>query len=176
MNFLFDGEFYSNAILILFQHLRVKRIFCVFRLGYLKFALASVEWRSLHHTPKRDAAKTYIILLPSQMIRSTILLVLLSLVAQRGSAVYGYSTLSSIWSPTTLHQQRASYFVGRDVLSPSSSLQRRSASSMIEMKKGKANLPSHMRSQYKRSQEMEAYRQQMMESQVSISAFRTLLI
>jgi hypothetical protein len=49
-------------------------------------------------------------------------------------------------------------------------LQRRSASSMIEMKKGKANLPSHMRSQYKRSQEMEAYRQQMMESQVSKSA------
>ncbi len=35
------------------------------------------------------------------------------------------------------------------------------------MKKGKANLPSHMRSQYKRSQEMEAYRQQMIESQVS---------
>jgi hypothetical protein len=54
-------------------------------------------------------------------------------------------------------------------------LQRRSASSMIEMKKGKANLPSHMRSQYKRSQEMEAYRQQMMESQVSKSAYRTLL-
>jgi len=45
---------------------------------------------------------------------------------------------------------------------------------MIEMKKGKANLPSHMRSQYKRSQEMEAYRQQMMESQVS-KRYRILL-
>ena len=99
------------------------------------------------------------------MIRSTILaLLLVSLVAQRGG-VYGYSRM--VWSPT-LHQQRASYFVGRDVLSSSSSLPQRSASSssMIEMKKGKANLPSHMRSQYKRSQEMEAYRQQMMESQV----------
>ena len=106
------------------------------------------------------------------IVRSTILaLLLVSLVAQRGG-VYGYSR---IWPPT-LHQQRASYFVGRDVLSSSSSLPQRSASSssMIEMKKGKANLPSHMRSQYKRSQEMEAYRQQMMESQVS-KRYRILL-
>jgi hypothetical protein len=63
MNFLFDGEFYSNAILILFQHLRVKRIFSVFRLGYLKFALAvsrvafsssyteERRRKDLHHTP-----------------------------------------------------------------------------------------------------------------------------
>lgn len=103
---------------------------------------------------------------PYAMKRSTILALLL-VYAQRGG-VYGYSTLSSIWSPT-LHQQRASYFVGRVVLSSSSSPSQRSASSssMIEMKKGKANLPSHMRSQYKRSQEMEAYRQQMIESQVS---------
>ena len=33
------------------------------------------------------------------------------------------------------------------------------------MKKGKANVPPQMRQQYKRAQEMENYRQQMMESQ-----------
>ena len=32
------------------------------------------------------------------------------------------------------------------------------------MKKGKANIPSHMRSQYARAQEMEGMRKQMMES------------
>jgi len=67
--------------------------------------------------------------------------------------------------------QRASYFVGRDVLASAttSSATRAShaaasTSSIIEMKKGKANIPSHMRSQYARAQEMEGMRKQMMES------------
>ena len=97
---------------------------------------------------------------------STVLLLLLSVVSssRRNGVVVGYTLLPI--------QQRSSNFVGRDVLAspPSSSSSRRGGSgggANIEMKKGKANLPSHMRSQYKRSQEMEAYRQQMIESQVS---------
>ena len=105
----------------------------------------------------------------TMMHPSTVLLLLLSVVApssRRNAVVVGYTMLPI--------QQRSSNFVGRDVLasppSPSSSSSRRGGSgggANIEMKKGKANLPSHMRSQYKRSQEMEAYRQQMIESQVS---------
>ncbi|KAL3760710.1 hypothetical protein ACHAWU_000030 [Discostella pseudostelligera] len=62
--------------------------------------------------------------------------------------------------------QRASYFVGRDVLASATRASHAAAStsSIIEMKKGKANIPSHMRSQYARAQEMEGMRKQMMES------------
>jgi hypothetical protein len=76
---------------------------------------------------------------------------------------------------TSMLHQRSSHFVGRDVIAvspPSSSSSSggrhggKNGGMNIEMKKGKANLPSHMRSQYKRSQEMEAYRKQMIDSQV----------
>ena len=62
--------------------------------------------------------------------------------------------------------QRASYFVGRDVLASATRASHAAAStsSIIEMKKGKANIPSHMRSQYARAKEMEGMRKQMMES------------
>ena len=107
--------------------------------------------------------------------------------------VDGYHAPVALY-PNALHQ-RSSHFVGRDVLLPqipssadgsaisSSTVDtrgrrddggggdgggRRRRRMDVEMKKGKANLPSHMRSQYKRSQEMEAYRKQMIESQVSV--------
>ena len=102
---------------------------------------------------------------------STVLLLLLSVVSssrRNDGVAVGYTTMPII-------QQRSSDFAGRDVLAPSSSpsSSRRggggtTTKASIEMKKGKANLPSHMRSQYKRSQEMEAYRQQMIESQVRV--------
>lgn len=118
---------------------------------------------------------------PNMMRPSTVLLLLLlSLLDPRldddnnsRSAVSGYRhAMITVVSPPP--QQRSSTFVGRDVLASSSSSStstswgqnRHRSGTTIEMKKGKANLPSHMRSQYKRSQEMEAYRQQMMESQV----------
>lgn len=76
--------------------------------------------------------------------------------------------------------QRASYFVGRDVdvySSTKANANRRkstSAGKMIEMKKGKSNVSPQMRQQYKRAQEMEGYRKQMVDSQVR--CFRKVVI
>lgn len=61
--------------------------------------------------------------------------------------------------------QRASHFVGRDVRHAAPTASSSSPNALV-MKKGKANVPPQMRSQYKRAQEMESYRQQMIESQV----------
>ncbi len=67
----------------------------------------------------------------------------------------------------TVSPQRSSYFVGHGVYHTSSaaSSSRTTGSANLEMKKGKPNVPTNMRSQYKRAQEMESYRQQMMDSQ-----------
>ena len=66
----------------------------------------------------------------------------------------------------TVSPQRSSYFVGHGVYHTSSaSAAPSSRSATLEMKKGKPNVPSNMRSQYARAQEMESYRQQMMDSQ-----------
>ncbi len=104
------------------------------------------------------------------MLRSTIstttaamLLFAVVAISELMSSTSGYSIVPS------LTQQRASYFVGRDVLATSSSsvtkpTTRAACTTIIEMKKGKANIPSHMRSQYARAQEMEGMRKQMMES------------
>ncbi len=96
------------------------------------------------------------------MVRSTtttaaLLLFAVVAISEITSSVSGYSIVPS------LTQQRASYFVGRDVLASTSRGTTR-ACTTIEMKKGKANIPSHMRSQYARAQEMEGMRKQMMES------------
>jgi hypothetical protein len=64
----------------------------------------------------------------------------------------------------TVSPQRSSYFVGHGVYHTSSSASSRTTTN-LEMKKGKPNVPTNMRSQYKRAQEMENYRQQMMDSQ-----------
>eukprot|EP00574_Skeletonema_japonicum_P009927 CAMPEP_0201718156 /NCGR_PEP_ID=MMETSP0593-20130828/3722_1 /ASSEMBLY_ACC=CAM_ASM_000672 /TAXON_ID=267983 /ORGANISM="Skeletonema japonicum, Strain CCMP2506" /LENGTH=214 /DNA_ID=CAMNT_0048208375 /DNA_START=45 /DNA_END=689 /DNA_ORIENTATION=- len=64
--------------------------------------------------------------------------------------------------------QRSSHFVGHGVYhttSTTSTTTRTTNSATLEMKKGKPNVPSNMRSQYTRAQEMEGYRQQMMDSQ-----------
>lgn len=72
------------------------------------------------------------------------------------------------YSPSVL-PQRASGFVGRDVYhsSPSSTNCNNvnGARANLTMKKGKANVSPQMRQQYKRAQEMENYRKQMMDSQ-----------
>ncbi len=57
--------------------------------------------------------------------------------------------------------------MGRDVLALLLLSSRRGRTTNIKMKKGKANLPSHMRSQYKRLQEMEAYRKQKQDKQIA---------
>jgi hypothetical protein len=69
--------------------------------------------------------------------------------------------------------QRASYFVGRDVNIHNNNINRNSGSSgsTLEMKKGKPNVNPAMRQQYKRAQEMESYRKEMMESQVRREVF-----
>ena len=46
-----------------------------------------------------------------------------------------------------------------------------SSGSTLEMKKGKPNVNPAMRQQYKRAQEMESYRKEMMESQVRREVF-----
>ncbi len=61
--------------------------------------------------------------------------------------------------------QRSSHFVGHGVYHTSSRTTPSTRSATLEMKKGKPNVPSNMRSQYTRAQEMESYRQQMMDSQ-----------
>ncbi len=77
-----------------------------------------------------------------------------------------FAFLAGTISGYSVLPQRASYFVGRDVLAAAtaSTSSSPSAGASIEMKKGKANIPSHMRSQYARAQEMEGMRKQMMES------------
>lgn len=67
----------------------------------------------------------------------------------------------------TVLPQRSSHFVGQGVYHTSSSSSQRSTTSSanLEMKKGKPNVSPNMRSQYARAQEMESYRQQMMDSQ-----------
>jgi hypothetical protein len=78
---------------------------------------------------------------------------------------------SSTAAAYTVSPQRSSYFVGHSVYhttaaaAPQTSSSRVTSSSNLTMKKGKANVPPQMRSQYARAQEMENYRQQMMESQ-----------
>jgi hypothetical protein len=77
---------------------------------------------------------------------------------------------SSTAAAYTVSPQRSSYFVGHSVYhttaaAPQTSSSSRVTSSNLTMKKGKANVPPQMRSQYARAQEMENYRQQMMESQ-----------
>ena len=63
--------------------------------------------------------------------------------------------------------QSASSFAGRSVtVGAASTQQRHGTSATLEMKRGKSNVPPAMRNQYKKAQEMEAYRQQMMDSQV----------
>ncbi|KAL3804178.1 hypothetical protein HJC23_013697 [Cyclotella cryptica] len=77
------------------------------------------------------------------------------------------ATTSCVQAYTTLLPQRSSYFVGRSVQDTSSPAHRpnHGTSATLTMKKGKANLPPQMRSQYARAQEMESYRKQMIESQ-----------
>ena len=70
---------------------------------------------------------------------------------------------TSITCYTTL-PQRCSPFTGRsvyhEVIAP-----RTATKATLTMKKGKANVPPQMRSQYARAKEMEGYRKQMVESQ-----------
>ena len=78
-------------------------------------------------------------------------------------------TITQISSYTTVLPQRASYFVGRDVNVHNNNINNRNSGgsgSTLEMKKGKPNVNPAMRQQYKRAQEMESYRKEMMESQV----------
>ncbi|KAL7453966.1 hypothetical protein ACHAWC_007991 [Mediolabrus comicus] len=76
---------------------------------------------------------------------------------------------SSTAAAYTVSPQRSSYFVGHSVYHTTAAAPQTSSSrvtsSNLTMKKGKANVPPQMRSQYARAQEMENYRQQMMESQ-----------
>lgn len=63
--------------------------------------------------------------------------------------------------------QSSSYFAGRSVSHATTSNNNNGRSATLEMKKGKANVPPAMRQQYKRSQEMESYRKEMMDSQTA---------
>lgn len=85
------------------------------------------------------------------MIRSASTAIILTLLA----TIHSYSVLP----------QRSSHFVGRSVShnEPAAPINHRHAS--LTMKKGKANVPPQMRSQYARAQEMESYRRQMIEAQ-----------
>mmetsp|Transcript_29089 Transcript_29089/g.42769 ORF Transcript_29089/g.42769 Transcript_29089/m.42769 type:complete len:214 (+) Transcript_29089:87-728(+) len=66
----------------------------------------------------------------------------------------------------TVLPQRSSHFVGHGVYHTSATTaSTTSSSATIEMKKGKPNVSPNMRSQYARAQEMESYRQSMMDSQ-----------
>ena len=66
---------------------------------------------------------------------------------------------------TVVSPQRSSHFVGHGVYHTSATSRTTTNGATLEMKKGKPNVPSNMRSQYARAQEMESYRQQMMDSQ-----------
>ena len=68
--------------------------------------------------------------------------------------------------------QSSSYFAGRSVSHATPSNNSNGRSATLEMKKGKANVPPAMRQQYKRSQEMESYRKEMMDNQVRLSAWK----
>jgi len=66
----------------------------------------------------------------------------------------------------TVLPQRSSHFVGHGVYHTSATTSSTTSSSAtLEMKKGKPNVSPNMRSQYARAQEMESYRQSMMDSQ-----------
>mmetsp|Transcript_21967 Transcript_21967/g.28093 ORF Transcript_21967/g.28093 Transcript_21967/m.28093 type:complete len:214 (+) Transcript_21967:77-718(+) len=66
----------------------------------------------------------------------------------------------------TVLPQRSSHFVGHGVYHTSATTaSTTSSSATLEMKKGKPNVSPNMRSQYARAQEMESYRQSMMDSQ-----------
>mmetsp|Transcript_4520 Transcript_4520/g.9376 ORF Transcript_4520/g.9376 Transcript_4520/m.9376 type:complete len:216 (-) Transcript_4520:4-651(-) len=66
----------------------------------------------------------------------------------------------------TVLPQRSSHFVGHGVYHTSTTTaSTTSSSATLEMKKGKPNVSPNMRSQYARAQEMESYRQSMMDSQ-----------
>mmetsp|Transcript_12927 Transcript_12927/g.22083 ORF Transcript_12927/g.22083 Transcript_12927/m.22083 type:complete len:213 (+) Transcript_12927:88-726(+) len=65
----------------------------------------------------------------------------------------------------TVLPQRSSHFVGHGVYHTSATASTTSSSATLEMKKGKPNVSPNMRSQYARAQEMESYRQSMMDSQ-----------
>ncbi|KAL7515851.1 hypothetical protein ACHAWX_000925 [Stephanocyclus meneghinianus] len=80
------------------------------------------------------------------------------------------ATKSCVQAYSTLLPQRSSYFVGRSVqgtspINPAIHRGNHGTSATLTMKKGKANVPPQMRSQYARAQEMESYRKQMIESQ-----------
>lgn len=80
------------------------------------------------------------------------------------------ATQSCVQAYSTLLPQRSSYFVGRSVqgtspVNPAIHRGNHGTSATLTMKKGKANVPPQMRSQYARAQEMESYRKQMIESQ-----------
>ena len=76
------------------------------------------------------------------------------------------AALSTAVTSYTVLPQRASHFVGRDVSHRTPTNTENGARATLTMKKGKANVPPQMRQQYKRAQEMENYRQQMMDSQM----------
>ena len=76
-----------------------------------------------------------------------------------------FALLAGTTAAYTVSPQRSSHFVGHGVYHTTTTPSRTTARATLEMKKGKPNVPSQMRSQYARAQEMESYRQQMMDSQ-----------
>ena len=75
------------------------------------------------------------------------------------------TTLIQSYTTFTL-PQRSSYFVGSSVSHHDvSTVNNKATHATLTMKKGKANVPPQMRSQYTRAQEMESYRRQMVDSQ-----------
>ena len=76
------------------------------------------------------------------------------------------TTLIQSYTTLTL-PQRSSYFVGSSVHHHDvvGTVNNRASHAILTMKKGKANVPPQMRSQYARAQEMEGYRKQMVDSQ-----------
>ena len=75
------------------------------------------------------------------------------------------TTLIQSYTTFTL-PQRSSYFVGSSVSHHDvSTVNNKATHATLTMKKGKANVPPQLRSQYTRAQEMESYRRQMVDSQ-----------
>eukprot|EP00567_Pseudictyota_dubia_P007850 CAMPEP_0197453390 /NCGR_PEP_ID=MMETSP1175-20131217/34795_1 /TAXON_ID=1003142 /ORGANISM="Triceratium dubium, Strain CCMP147" /LENGTH=212 /DNA_ID=CAMNT_0042986667 /DNA_START=105 /DNA_END=743 /DNA_ORIENTATION=+ len=83
----------------------------------------------------------------------------------RLSAILLASVLLASTDAYTAAPQAASSFGGRTLPSPTFAPQQRTTRGDICMKKGKANVPPQMRGQYKKAQEMQNMRQQMMEAQ-----------
>ena len=83
------------------------------------------------------------------MMKISVLCLILSV-----ACVQGFSSITSAFGGKVL------------LLSSSSSTQNpRARVSQLEMKKGKSNVPAHMRGQYKRMEELSKMRDQMMEAQ-----------